>query len=178
MSNVGFVINVDSEKPVEAEVCEIVLAEMQDIDHHVVFDDLTLKVRVTEKGILGYGQVPMRHEEVDLICTLLQTRIERKLQELLLDSQGEASVSVGPLPEEDLLFDRTGTLRYEAALDIVDEVVARRQELQGGTLKVSDLPSIQELVDSVLLRKGLPLVDLDISEDRELVANPTKRGLA
>ncbi len=74
-------------------------------------------------------------------------------------------------------FDRTGTMRYEASLDVVDEVVSRQQQLQGG-LKVSDLPLIQSVVDKVLLKRGLPLVDLDISEERELVANPTKRGVA
>tara|TARA_Y100001938_G_C7957250_1_gene362366 strand:- start:13 stop:219 length:207 start_codon:yes stop_codon:yes gene_type:complete len=68
-------------------------------------------------------------------------------------------------------------MRYEASLDVVDEVVSRQQQLQGG-LKVSDLPLIQSVVDKVLLKRGLPLVDLDISEERELVANPTKRGVA
>tara|TARA_Y100001938_G_C7957250_1_gene362367 strand:- start:252 stop:548 length:297 start_codon:yes stop_codon:yes gene_type:complete len=98
MSNVGFVISVDSEIPLETEICKIVLSQIQEIDHHVVSDDLILKVRVTDAGVVGFGKVPMRHDGTDLICILLQNRIEEQIQRLTPENQGDTYVIVGPLP--------------------------------------------------------------------------------
>lgn len=82
------------------------------------------------------------------------------------------------MADEDVAaFERTGAQRTTQAFGVTEIVLREMQDLPSLDIK-KELEWVQEILDEVLLTKGLPLIDLSLSEDDYIEMSASTRILA